>query len=55
MERRFLRAARVITATHRDVIEDGVVAIEGSRIVAIAPALNSARRSAPDGRPAPSA
>ncbi len=36
--RRYLRAARVITATDRGVLEDGVVAIDGSRIAAVAPA-----------------
>jgi imidazolonepropionase-like amidohydrolase len=36
--RRYLRATRVVTATNRGVIEDGVVAIEGSRIVRVATA-----------------
>lgn len=40
--RRYLRAARVVTATERGVIEDGVVAVEGSRIAAVAPAAELA-------------
>jgi imidazolonepropionase-like amidohydrolase len=35
--RRHIRAARVATSTGRGVIEDGLVAIEGSRIVAVGP------------------
>jgi imidazolonepropionase-like amidohydrolase len=33
--RRYIRAARVLTSTSQGVIDDGVVAIEGSRIVAV--------------------
>lgn len=36
--RRYVRAGRVVTATDRGVIEDGVVGFEGSRIVTVAPA-----------------
>ncbi len=47
--RRYLQAPRVVTATDRGVIEDGVVAVEGSRITAVAPAaeLAEALRGAP--------
>src|SRR5882672_7522518 len=38
MRRRYVRADRVVTATDRGVIEDGVVGFEGSRIVTVAPA-----------------
>ncbi len=37
MARRFVRAARVITATSRGTIDDGVVEIDGDRIVDVAP------------------
>jgi imidazolonepropionase-like amidohydrolase len=36
--RRFVRAARVITATSRGTIDDGVVEIDGDRIVDVVPA-----------------
>ncbi len=40
--RRYVRASRVVTATERGVVEDGVVAIDGSRIVAVASAAELA-------------
>jgi imidazolonepropionase-like amidohydrolase len=45
--RRYIRAPRVVTATPRGVIEDGAVAVEGSRIVAVGPAGEVTRGAAP--------
>jgi imidazolonepropionase-like amidohydrolase len=36
--KRYIRAARVVTASAKGVIEDGAVAVEGSRIAAVGPA-----------------
>ena len=36
--KRYVRAARVVTASARGTIEDGAVAVEGSRITAVGPA-----------------
>jgi hypothetical protein len=40
--RHYVRAGRVVTATERGVLEDGVVAVEGSRIAAVAAAAELA-------------
>ena len=42
--RRYIRAARVVTASARGVIEDGAVAVEGSRITAVGPAVERATK-----------
>ena len=44
--KRYIRAARVVTASAKGVIEDGAVAVEGSRIAAVGPAaeVTSAHR-----------
>jgi imidazolonepropionase-like amidohydrolase len=36
--RRYIRTARIVTAAGRGTIEDGAVAVEGSRLVAVGPA-----------------
>jgi imidazolonepropionase-like amidohydrolase len=36
--KRYIRAARIVTAAGRGTIEDGALAVEGSRIVAVGPA-----------------
>src|SRR5436305_15033661 len=36
--RRYIRAARVLTSTSRGVIEDGALAIDDTRIIALGPA-----------------
>ena len=35
--KRYIRAARVVTASAKGVIEDGAVAVEGSRITPVGP------------------
>jgi imidazolonepropionase-like amidohydrolase len=42
--RRYLRAARVVTASAQGTIEDGAVAVEGSRISAVGPAADVLRQ-----------
>ena len=45
--KRYIRAARVVTASAKGVIEDGAVAVEGSRITAVGPAAEVTRGAAP--------
>jgi imidazolonepropionase-like amidohydrolase len=46
VRRRWIRAARVVTAGPRGTIDDGVVALEGSRIAAVGPASELAEELA---------
>src|SRR5262245_55370665 len=47
LQRRYIRAARVVTVSARGVIEDGAVAVEGSRITAVGPAAEVTRGASP--------
>jgi len=47
MPKRYIRAARVVTASAKGVIEDGAVAVEGSRIAAVGPAAEVTKGAAP--------
>ena len=45
-QRRYIRAPRVVTASAKGVIEDGAVAVEGTRITAVGPAADVTRGAA---------